>query len=172
MAAAAEAASAVAGLIPGLSAESVLPVLCLVRDDWFSERFGEVLVCSSHNLVAQLRGQPIPTEPASPGHLDELTEALQVHATAERQARPQGKSPTTKGRRHKPSMKAGWVKMVAAVAAIGVVLAQPVWFTSLVQRASEEFVSVFAPANSDPTPDEVAPFKKRKPANRGKLNQK
>ncbi|MEO5664196.1 MAG: nuclease-related domain-containing protein [Nocardioides sp.] len=172
VASAAEAASAVAGLIPELSVESVRPVLCLVREDWFSERFGEVLVCSSHNLVAQLRGQPVSTEPWSPGLLDELTEALQAHATAERQARPRGKSPAAKGRGNKPSMKAGWVKMAAAVAAIGVVLAQPVWFTSLVQRASEEFVSVFAPATSDPTPDEVAPSKKRKPANKGRVNQR
>lgn len=172
VAAAAEAASAVAGLIPGLSTESVRPVLCLVRDDWFSERFGEVLVCSSHNMVAQLRGQPIATEPLSSRHLDELTEALRAHATAERQARPRGKSRPPKARGGKPGMKAGWVRMAAAVAAIAVLLAQPVWFTSLVHRASEEFVSVFAPATSDPTPDEEAPSNERKPANKGKVNRK
>lgn len=172
VAAADDAARAVAGLIPGLSAESVRPVLCLVRDGWFSERFGEVLVCSSHNLVAQLRGQPASSEPLSPGHIAELTEALRTHGSSGRQARPRGKSPATKGRASKPGMKAGLVRMAAAVAAIAVLLAQPVWFKSLVHRASEEFVSVFAPATSDPTPDEEAPSNERKPANKGKVNRK
>lgn len=69
-------------------------------------------------------------------------------------------------------MKAGLVKVAAAVAATAVLLSQPAWFTSLVQRASEEFVAVFAPETSDPTPDEEAPSKERKPANKGKANGK
>lgn len=172
VAAAAGAARAVACLIPGLSAESVRPILCLVRDDWFSERFGEVLVCSSHNLVTQLRGQPPASEPLSPGLIAELSSALRSHGSAERQARPRGKSLAAKGRGSKPGMKTGLVKVAAVVAATAVLLSQPAWFTSLVQRASEEFVAVFAPETSDPTPNEGAPSSEPKPANKGKVNGK
>ena len=51
------------GLRPGL----VQPVLCLERDEWVSERIGDVLICSSQNVVAQQDSPPRPrtTRPSS-----------------------------------------------------------------------------------------------------------
>lgn len=170
VAAVSEAASSVSGLIPGFPAGSVRPVLCLVRDDWFSERFGDVVVCSSHNLVAQLRGQPAASEPLSQGQIADLSEALRAHGTAERQARPRGRRPASKARASR-SRKGGLAKLAAGVAVIALILSQPAWLTSLWQRASEEFVSVFAPATSDPKPDETVPGKEPRRPKPGKAKR-
>lgn len=171
VAAAAQAASAVSGLIPGLPSESVRPVLCLVRDDWFSERVGEVLVCSSHNLVTQLRGQPAASEPLAPEHIADLITALRAHGSAEHHARPPARSSAGRTRPSKKRTKGGLAKLATAVAVIAVVLTQPAWFTSLVQRASVEFVSVFVPATSDPAPDETVPAKESSRPKPGKAKR-
>ena len=51
------------GLRPGL----VQPVLCFERDEWVSARIGDVLICSSQNVVAQLktRRHVLATRPSS-----------------------------------------------------------------------------------------------------------
>lgn len=172
VAAVAEAALAVASVIPELPVEAVRPVLCLVRDDWFSARFGEVLVCSSHNLVAQLRGQPVADESLSPQHVAQLTGALQTHGANANRARPQARSRVTKGRNPKNSRAAVATKMATALATIAVVLSQPVWFTSALHRVSEEFVSLIAPSTSELAPAEPAkrpPIKAPRPRNKSKV---
>ena len=53
---AATAAQALADSLPeGLAPRLVQPVLCFTRDEWVSERIGDVLICSSQNVVAQLK---------------------------------------------------------------------------------------------------------------------
>lgn len=159
IAAAAEAARAVAAAVPGLADDAVRPVLCLVREDWFSERFGEVLVCSSQNLVAQLRGQAAATNPLTPEQIARLIEALKAHGHVRREARLQGTSRTIKRPRKTGSKKPGMVKFATAVVTLAVVLSQPAWFTSALKRASEGFVSIFAPATVDPAPVDSPPSK-------------
>jgi len=152
VAAVAEAALAVASVVPGLPVEAVRSVLCLVRDDWFSARFGEVLVCSSHNLVAQLRGQPVRSEHLSPLHIAQLTEALRAQGTVAHETRRHG-TPRASTRRPWRGSRAGIaVRMAAALTTLAVLLSQPVWFTSALHRVSEEFVSLIAPSTSDPAP--------------------
>ncbi|WP_084622946.1 MULTISPECIES: nuclease-related domain-containing protein [Nocardioides] len=168
VAAVAEAASAVAGLIPESSEAAVRPVLCLVRDDWFAERFGEVLVCSSQNLVAQLRAQPACREPVSAGDLAQLKDALVAHRTVERQVRPRTTSPVRMSRR-KSGKKPSAGAMVAAVATIALVLSQPTWFTSAMQRASEEIVALLAPSTAHPIPVEKSPAKTPRPRKQEKV---
>ena len=53
----AEMAKSIASLAPMLPPSTVHPVLCFVREDWVSERFGDVLVCSTENLVSTLRNE-------------------------------------------------------------------------------------------------------------------
>lgn len=168
VAATADAARAVAGVIPGLSAEPVRAVLCLVRDDWFSERFGEVLVCSSHNLVAQLRAHPATSNPLSLEDVAQVVSALSAHGTAQHHVRPQ-RTPRAAKRPTKKGTKAGvLVKLATALAAISVLLAQPVWFTSALHRASDGLVFLFVPSTSDPAPAEELPVKEPRRKKQGK----
>jgi Nuclease-related domain len=168
VAAAADAARAVAGLVTGLPLDAVRPVLCLVRDDWFSERFGGVLVCSSHNLVAQLRGQQESIESPSPQHIAQLTAALSAHGHVGHQVH--ARRLRTANRRNKKDSRRGITfKMAAAVATVAVLLTQPAWFTSALHRASEEFVSLIAPSTSDPAPAEKSPGKEPQRRKQGKV---
>jgi len=171
VAAVAEAAHAVASVVPGLPVNAVRPVLCLVRDEWFSARFGEVLVCSSHNLVAQLRGQPVATEDLSPQHVSELVGALQTHGAYSDRTRPQIRSRATKGRAQKNSRAVVAIKMAAGLATIAVLLSQPVWFTSSVHRVSEEFVSLIAPSTSDPAPADRSKKEAPRPTKQRKVKR-
>ncbi len=52
------AAEAVGGLLPGLSPEAVLPVLCFVRPEPVFGWAGEVMVCSTDNLVRMMAARP------------------------------------------------------------------------------------------------------------------
>jgi hypothetical protein len=161
VAAVAEAAHAVAGLVPGLPPNVVQPVLCLVRDDWLSERFGEVLVCSSHNLVAQLRGQPRSGAALSPQQVGELIKALQSHGANAAGARVPRRSARPGRRPQQAPRKGRAFKLTGAVAMIAVILSQPTWFTSAVDRASEEFVGLFSSDASAPAPEKEAPVRDR-----------
>ncbi len=168
----ADAARAVADAVPGLVVEDVRPVLCLVRDDWFAERFGEVLVCSSHNLATQLRTQQKPGDSLSPQDVAHIAEALQAHGSVDQPPRSHGK-PKAVRRRHKNPRVGLAVKMVPVIAIMAVILSQPAWFTSALHRGSEQFVSFISPATSEPAPDKTPPPAKDRKRNRqGKQKQK
>lgn len=172
VAAVADAARAVADAVPGLVVDDVRPVLCLVRDDWFAERFGEVLVCSSHNLAAQLRAHPVRREPLSPQDVAHITEALQAHGSVASPPRSHGK-PRAARRRHMNSRVGLAVKIAAALVTVAVLLSQPAWFTSALHRGSEEFVSLISPTTSEPAPAETPPpGKDRKRHGQGRDKQK
>ena len=165
VAAVADAARAVADAVPGLLVDEVRPVLCLVRDDWFAERFGEVLVCSSHNLVAQLRTQPMPSESRSPQHVADIAKALQARGSV---AHPLGAhaKPSAARPRHQNSKVGPAVAMATALTIVAVLLSQPAWFTSALQRGSEEFVSLISPTTTEPAPAETPPPAKDRKRNR------
>ncbi|MFC6287593.1 nuclease-related domain-containing protein [Nocardioides sp. GCM10027113] len=54
-----DAAAEVAALVPSLARDAVHPVLCFVSDGPLSGRAGEVLVCSTSNVVATLATRPV-----------------------------------------------------------------------------------------------------------------
>ncbi len=56
--AAAAGAMAVSELLPGVSIKAVKPVLCFVRDEPVFGWAGDVMVCSTHNLVTFLTSSP------------------------------------------------------------------------------------------------------------------
>jgi hypothetical protein len=58
VAGAAEAARAIAKLTSALSPDSIHPVLCFVRDEEVSGRAGDVLLCSTGNVVRLLESRP------------------------------------------------------------------------------------------------------------------
>ncbi len=70
------------GLGPGL----VQPVLCFARDEWVSERIGDVLICSSQNVVAQLKTRRHVLDHAT-------VERLAAELTGFEEARPAGAEP-------------------------------------------------------------------------------
>jgi hypothetical protein len=172
VAAIAEAAQAVASVVPGLPVDAVRPVLCLVRDDWLSARFGEVLVCSSHNLVAQLRGQPVATHGLSPQHISELVGSLQTHGANAERARPRTRPRASKGRTRRESSASVAIKMAAALAIAALALSQPAWLTSSARRVSDEFVSLIAPSTSDPAPADKTPARDARPRKQRKAKDK
>jgi hypothetical protein len=71
VAAAAEAAIAVTGLLQGLAAT---PVLCFVVDEPLEGWAGDVLVCSPHNLASRLTALPPMLGPASTGRANKILE--------------------------------------------------------------------------------------------------
>lgn len=153
VAAVADAARAVADAVPGLAVAKVQPVLCLVRDDWFAERFGEVLVCSSHNLVAQLRAGTAsnPNDAYQPHRVADIRAALQAYGSVARSRHSRGRQRSDR-RRHRDSMVGTAVKFGVVIAAMAVLLSQPAWFTAALQRGSEGFVSLISQTTSEPAP--------------------
>src|SRR4051794_1163993 len=61
----ADSARALAEVTPGLDPECVVPVLCFDRDEPLSGRVGEVLVCTTSNLVDLLTSQKRVWDPDS-----------------------------------------------------------------------------------------------------------
>ena len=54
----AEQTQAIASLSPMLPRATFHPILCVEKDDWVNERFGDVWICSSINLVAVVETPP------------------------------------------------------------------------------------------------------------------
>ena len=54
----AEQTQAIASLSPMLPRATLHPILCVEKDDWVNERFGDVWICSSINLVAVVETPP------------------------------------------------------------------------------------------------------------------
>lgn len=138
---AAEAAHAVAALV-GLPLKSVRPVICLVRDEWFSEKFGEVTVCSLLNLVAFVRG-------SSAGPADEQLDTRRIIYALNNpgpppqtsQRRSQLDAGATSAGRMRRFARAS--KLVVAMAIVGVMLLRPEWVTAAAERVGEELTSRF-----------------------------
>ena len=145
---------------PRAEVKDVRPVLCLVRDDWFSERFGEVLVCSSHSLVAQLRGQPVTSEPLSPQHVAHITEALRTRGPVARPLASNDKPRAARRGTQKNSKVRVAVTLAAALTTMAVLFTQPAWLTSALRSGSEQFVSLISPATADPSPARSHPPRK------------
>lgn len=168
VAAVSESAIAISGVVPDLPAGAVRPVLCLVREDWLSARLGSVMVCSSHNVVAQLRAQPTPSERPSPRQIALLSEGLLAHGTfAEARARTKPRAASRRTRHETGTGLA--VKLFVALAAMAIFLTQPTWFTSAIDSVSEQFVSLFAPP-PDLSPVDKSPNREQKRTKQGQSN--
>lgn len=76
------AASAVGGLLQGLSPEAVLPVLCFVRPDPVFGWAGEVMVCSTDNVVRMLAARPRLLDEQAVEHASKVLRTSLESATA------------------------------------------------------------------------------------------
>lgn len=99
---AAEAALAVARLVPELDVRLVVPVLCFVRDDDLRGWARDVMVCSTANLAAMLMTRkPVLDETSTATLVRHLTSALR--AAASPSARPIGSAGSRAPRSPAPS---------------------------------------------------------------------
>lgn len=168
VAAAAEAAQAVAGLVPELPSESFHPVMCLIRDDWFSEKFGEVLVCSSQNIVTMLRGQPRSQRPLAESDIQRVILAMaqpDAHPRKRSGDRPE-KVKVASPRRSRGAMSVRLVKPLVGLSLIAVVLLRPPWFTDALDKGATKFVGIFATTPADievVEPEKKQPKQKKSP---------
>ena len=152
------AAQAIASLAPTIPAATVQPVLCLERDEWVREQFGDVMICSTHNLVSLLRARP-ETRPDFQlvDLLGQLESALRTQAgsAVPDEGGETGGSPV-RGRRRTLVLKAG----------LGLGLASTLLFTNLApslgDRITEVVSSVITPAADLPAPAPVTKVKKHR----------
>lgn len=153
----AAAAKAIATLAPTIPAATVQPVLCLEREEWVREQFGDVMICSTQNLVALLRARP-ETRPDFQlvDLLGQLESALRTQAgSVVPDEGEETRDSATRGRRRALALKAG----------LGVGLAATLLFTNaapaLGDRITEVVSNVIAPAADLPEPPADQPKVKK-----------
>ena len=100
----AEQTQAIASLSPMLPRATFHPILCVEKDEWVNERFGDVWICSSINLVAVVETPP----EKGPDYLHndlvrQLEEALRDQAA---RRRPSSSTPRRPRRSRHPRCRA------------------------------------------------------------------
>jgi len=130
----AAAAKAIASLAPTIPASTVQPVLCLEREEWVREQFGDVMICSTQNLVALLRARP-ETRPDFQlvDLLGQLESALRTQA---------GSVVPDDGEETRVSADRGRRRTLAIKAGLGVGLASTLLFTNLVPALGDRITDV------------------------------
>ena len=170
----AEMAKSIASLAPMLPPSTVHPVLCFVREDWVSERFGDVLVCSTENLVSTLRNEQ--QEVRGPAYLHndlirQLEDALKAQSASaepvpeqvrEPKAAKEPKEKRPKRVRTKRSFRAG--KGTAFVVALALGVASLLYFkpaavASITDPVVENVTNFLSPG-SDLPPSDITKQKK------------
>lgn len=165
----AAAAKAIATLAPTIPAATVQPVLCLEREEWVREQFGDVMICSTQNLVALLRARP-ETRPDFQlvDLLGQLESALRTQA---------GSVVPDDGEEASGSADRGRRRTFALKAALGVGLASTLLFTNaapaLGDRITDVVSNVITPTAELPGPvKDNAKVKKQKRKAEKKAAQK
>ena len=181
----AEMAKSIASLAPMLPPSTVHPVLCFVREDWVSERFGDVLVCSTMNLVATLRNEQ--QEVRGPAYLHndlirQLEDALKSQsASAEPEPEPvrepkaakEPKEKRPKRVRSKRSFRAGRGTAIAVALVVGLgslLYFKPAAVASITDPVVENVTEFLSPG-SDVPPSDITKSKKSG-KNKGKKDKK
>jgi Nuclease-related domain len=166
LAATAEAAKAVEGLDEYLLPEHVHPVLCLVRGEYVAERFGEVLVWTTQNVVAMLKSRP---EVYTPEQRIDIAEHLEAALSSSRKDARRAAKPRRLAAPTKPAAtrsKVGLAKTVPvmAVASLGIAaaaLVRPDMVSGMVDRVTTVVTDITSPAN-EPVVDKAPGKNKRK----------
>ena len=140
--AAADAALAVAGLVPSLRPDLVHPVLCFVREEPIDGRVGDVIVCSTANLLMMLTSRPDVLSRDQQRQVSLDLEAARTNPGAttavERQPRrPVARRPassTAQERRRKRGSTGDLVKASVAAVVLGVIFFRPDVATGVADR--------------------------------------
>ena len=183
----AEMARSIASLAPMLPPSTVHPVLCFVREDWVSERFGDVLVCSTENLVSTLRNEQEQVRGPAYLHNDlirQLEDALKSQSTAAepvpaKQTEPKAAKPAKEKRpkrvRTKLSFKAGKGTTFVVALALGIgslLYFKPAAVASITDPVVENVTNFLSPGSDLPPSDITKPKKQGKNGkNKGNKNK-
>ena len=164
VAAAAEAALAVGGLVPSVHPDLVHPVLCFVRDEPVEGWARDVMVCSTSNLLRMLTTRP---DVLPPDQLRQLCLDLdagirsagatpQVDRPARRPVARHSSSPAGQRRRRRRKSSSGdLVKAVVAAVVLGVILLRPDVATGVAERFGDFWVDTVDTGNVDTTEQEL-----------------
>jgi len=193
----AEQTQAIASLSPMLPRATFHPILCVEKDEWVNERFGDVWICSSINLVAvvetppdkgpdylhndlvrqleeALRDQAAPTPPVQLH--PEPTPAGDTPKVSRRTRRAYLKNHKTQapGRDDKGTGKSR--KGIAILAAAGLAVASVLFFkpsliTEPAGSVTDSITGIFFPDDSNPAPPADDKPKKKGKKNKDKQQQ-
>ena len=190
----AEKTQAIAALSPMLPPSTFHPILCLEKEDWVNERFGDVWICSTLNLVTVLETPP----ESGPDYVHndlvrQLEEELKSQAAppppvplhpGASQEKPKDKEPKVSRRVRRAYLKDAKTaapsgpkgpsksrKGVAVLAVGGLALASVLFFkpslvTGPVGSITDGVTGIFNPGGGDTPPAEVD-----KPKKKGKKNK-
>jgi Nuclease-related domain len=191
----AEQTQAIASLSPMLPRATFHPILCVEKDEWVNERFGDVWICSSINLVAVVETPP----EKGPDYLHndlvrQLEEALRDQAAPappvqlHPEAPPEVEAPKVSWRarraylkNHKTTAPSGdgtsagksrrglAVLAVAGLAIASVLFFKPDLITEPAGSVTDSITGVFFPDEPDPAPP--AEDKPKKNGNKNKNKQ-
>ncbi len=172
----AEQTQAIASLSPMLPRATFHPILCVEKDDWVNERFGDVWICSSINLVAVVETPP----EKGPDYLHndlvrQLEEALRDQAAPtppvqlHPEAPPEVEAPKVSRRARRAYLKNHKTKApgrdgegksrkgIAILAAAGLAVASVLFFkpsliTEPASSITDSITGTFFPDDSEPAP--------------------
>lgn len=155
---AADAALAVATLLPAASPEVVRPVLCFVRDEQLWGLVGDVMVCSTTNVAQMILSRPkVLSDTQVQAAKRELHAALGTATTSapERRTTLPASSPSSRHRhQYARPAKGGLVSLAVVLVVLALVALNP----QIVGAAAEGFADLLADTVLDNSDTQVEPI--------------